>query len=44
MTQSWLDFIGYILLFSVIGICAYIYLKSDDFELKCIVSGVDGNK
>jgi hypothetical protein len=44
MTQDWLDTIGYILLFCILVCCAYIYFKSDDFELKCIVSSVDGNK
>jgi hypothetical protein len=44
MKQYWLDCIGYILLLCVIGACIYIYFKTDDFELKCIVSGVDGNK
>ena len=44
MKQYWLDCIGYILLISVIGACVYIYFKTDDFQLKCIVSTVDGNK
>ena len=44
MKQYWLDCIGYVLLVSVIGACVYIYFKTDDFDLKCIVSGVDGNK
>ena len=26
------------------GLCAYIYLNSEEFQLKCIVSDVDGNK
>jgi hypothetical protein len=42
MNQEWI-FYGIFIL--VIGICAYTYVKgSDDFQLKCIVSGVDGNK
>lgn len=44
MTQDWLDTFGYILLFFILICCAYIYFKTDDFELKCIISGVDGNK
>jgi hypothetical protein len=42
--QNWLDFVGYIILLTIFVICIYIYFCSDDFELKCIVSGVDGNK
>lgn len=44
MTQAWLDYLGYIILLAIFGICVYIYFNSDDFELKCIVSDVDGNK
>ena len=44
MQQSVLDIIGYILLFIIFGICIYIYFRTDDFELKCIVSTIDGNK
>jgi hypothetical protein len=44
MQQQQLDTIGYILLFMIFGICLYIYFRTDDFELKCIVSTVDGNK
>jgi hypothetical protein len=28
----------------IIGICLYIYFDSDSFQLKCIISSVDGNK
>lgn len=42
--QDLLDTVGYILLLLIVAGCIYIYFKSDDFELKCIVSGVDGNK
>jgi hypothetical protein len=39
------DTFGTYLIFFVIGICVYIYFdNSDSFQLKCIVSGVDGNK
>ena len=35
---------GYILAIFVIGVILKIYLESDAFNLKCIVSDVDGNK
>ena len=35
---------GYILALFVIGVMLKIYLESDAFNLKCIVSDVDGNK
>jgi hypothetical protein len=38
------DILGYILIAFIIGICIYIYYDSDSFQLKCIVSTVDGNK
>jgi hypothetical protein len=38
------DIIGYILALFVIGVSLKIYLDSDTFNLKCIVSHVDGNK
>jgi hypothetical protein len=38
------DILGYILIAFIIIICAYIYLDTDSFQLKCIVSTVDGNK
>jgi len=44
MTQYWLDILGYTILFIIFVICVYIYFRTDDFELKCIVSTVDGNK
>ena len=44
MQQQHLDTIGYILLFIIFGLCLYVYFRNDDFELKCIVSTVDGNK
>ena len=34
----------YIILFFILFICLKIYNESDVFNLKCIVSGVDGNK
>ena len=39
-----LDFYIYIIIFCIVGLCAYIYFSSEDFQLKCIVSTVDGNK
>ena len=35
---------GYILALFVVGVMLKIYLESDAFNLKCIVSDVDGNK
>ena len=39
-----LDFYIYVIIFCIVGLCAYIYFSSEDFQLKCIVSTVDGNK
>jgi hypothetical protein len=40
-----LEILVYIVLIMVIGGIIYVYFKNnDDFQLKCIVSGVDGNK
>jgi len=39
-----IDILGYVLVAFIIGICVYIYYDSDTFQLKCIVSTVDGNK
>jgi len=38
------DILGYVLITFIVGICLYIYFDSDSFQLKCIVSTVDGNK
>ncbi len=38
------DFYIYTVIIGIFGICAYIYFTSDEFQLKCIVSTVDGNK
>ena len=35
---------GYIIIIFIIVICLKIYQESDAFQLKCIVSKVDGNK
>ena len=39
-----LDILGYFAIISVLFVCGYIYLDKDGFQLKCIVSTVDGNK
>ena len=39
-----IDILGYILIAFIVIICLYIYLDSDSFQLKCIISTVDGNK
>ena len=38
------DILGYILIVFVIFICIKIYTDSDTFNLRCIISDVDGNK
>lgn len=39
------DFYFYVLFIFIIGVITYIYVKNnDDFQLKCVVSTVDGNK
>ena len=43
MAQQMNNF-GYILALFVIGVMLKIYLESDSFHLKCIISDVDGNK
>jgi len=39
-----LDVLGYVLIGFILVISIYIYFQSDEFQLKCIVSNVDGNK
>ena len=39
-----LDILGYFVIFSLIGLCLYIYFDNDSFDLKCIVSDVNGDK
>ena len=34
----------YIIVLVIIGLCGYIYFERSDFQLKCVVSTVDGNK
>jgi hypothetical protein len=39
------DSLGYFVIGFVLVVCIYIYFRnSDEFQLKCIVSNVDGNK
>ena len=39
-----LDFLAYLMIGFILAICGYIYWNSDSFQLKCIISTVDGNK
>jgi hypothetical protein len=39
-----IDILGYILIAFTLLICIKIYMESDTFHLKCIISDVDGNK
>jgi len=43
-TMYKLDILAYVMIAFVVVISAYMYLDSDAFQLKCIVSTVDGNK
>jgi len=39
------DILGYVIILLILGICGYtFYDNSDSFQLKCVVSSVDGNK
>ena len=38
------DFYIYTIVLGIVGVCGYTYFISDEFQLKCIVSTVDGNK
>ena len=39
------DILGYCIILLIVGVSLYMYyFKSDEFQLKCIVSTVDGNK
>lgn len=38
------DYIVYAIVLLVVGACIYVYFKDETFQLKCIVSTVDGNK
>lgn len=39
-----IDILGYVLIAFTLLICIKIYMESDTFHLKCIISDVDGNK
>ena len=39
-----IDMLGYVLITFIIIASVYMYFESDSFQLKCIVSTVDGNK
>jgi len=39
-----LDVLAYVLIGFILIVCGYIYFETDSFQLKCIVSTVDGNK
>lgn len=39
-----LDILGYVIIAGILFVCIYIYFQNSDFQLKCIVSTVDGNK
>ena len=39
-----INFLGYVLIFFILLISLKIYYESDAFNLKCIISTVDGNK
>ncbi len=34
----------YLIIFLIVGVCIYMYFETSDFQLKCVVSTVDGNK
>ena len=38
------DIYMYVVILGILALCVYIYFSSDEFQLKCIVSTVDGNK
>ena len=39
------DILGYVIILLILGVCGYTYYdNADSFQLKCVVSSVDGNK
>ena len=38
------DIFVYVIVIFIIGVCAYMYFEKSEFQLKCVVSTVDGNK
>ena len=41
--MNMMDYVGLFVIFLVLVLCVYMY-RRDDFKLKCIISGVDGNR
>ncbi len=41
--MNYMNILFYLVFFGIIGICIYVYFKKDDFQLKCIISNVNGN-
>jgi hypothetical protein len=39
-----MQILGYLFIILIIILCLRIYYESDSFQLKCIISGVDGNR
>ena len=39
-----IDILGYVIIFFIVVVCLKLYQESDAFNLKCIISTVDGNK
>ena len=39
-----MQILGYLFIILIIVLCLRIYYESDSFQLKCIISGVDGNR
>ena len=39
-----IDILGYVIIFFIVVVCLKLYQDSDMFNLKCIISTVDGNK
>lgn len=44
MAKNDMNILAYVLAFFVIGVSLKIYFESDAFNLKCIISDIDGNK
>lgn len=38
------DIFVYVVVIFILGVCAYMYFEKSEFQLKCVVSTVDGNK
>jgi hypothetical protein len=41
--MNMMDYVGLFVIFLILVLCVYMY-RRDDFKLKCIISGVDGNR